>query len=356
MDMVNKNNAQEPLLSIKDLTVSFKTTSGEVKAVRGVSYDVFPGEVMGLVGESGSGKSVSAFSILGLVSEPGKITGGSIRFMGKELVGMTEKEYEVIRGRDIAMIFQDPMTALNPVFTVGNQIDEVLEKHTDMDKEARKKRILELFELVGINEPARRITQYPHELSGGMRQRVVIAMALACNPKLLIADEPTTALDVTIQNQILELLKDLKDRFGMSIVFITHDLGVVADICDWVSVMYAGNIVEKADIEALYYHPGHPYTKGLLESVPRLESGDAQRLITIEGNPVDLRNTPAGCAFAPRCRECMKICREQQPPVWTGDSEHEIRCWLRVKQAYEEQRQARKDGQAEKTEGGVNNG
>jgi oligopeptide transport system ATP-binding protein len=330
-------NINENLLEVKDLHVSFFTYAGEVKAVRGVSYNLKPGEVLGIVGESGSGKSVSSYGLMGIIPEPGKVIGGSILFDGQEITELSEQELLKIRGRDIGMIFQDPMTSLNPVYTVGNQIDETLRKHTDLDKEQRKERMIELFTLVGINQPEKRINQYPHEFSGGMRQRVMIAMALACNPKLLIADEPTTALDVTIQAQILELMKELKNKINMSIIFITHDLGVIADICDRVAVMYAGNIVETGTIDEIFYSPKHPYTWGLLKSIPKLNTEEHERLIPIEGNPVDLINPPKGCAFAPRCKHCMKICLNNVPPVYQVSEGHKTLCWLAIKEEYEKE-------------------
>lgn len=331
-EKTNKN-----LLEVKDLEVSFFTYAGEVKAVRKISYSLGPGEVMGIVGESGSGKSVSSFGLMGMVPEPGKILGGSIVFDGKEVTKMTEKELLKMRGKDVSMIFQDPMTSLNPVFTVGNQIDEVLRKHTDLNKEQRKQRIIKLFKLVGINQPEKRIHQYPHEFSGGMRQRVMIAMALSCNPKLLIADEPTTALDVTIQAQILELMKELKKKINMSIIFITHDLGVVSEICDQISVMYAGTIVESGSSDQIFYKSRHPYTWGLLESVPKINADEHERLIPIEGNPVDLINPPVGCPFAPRCKYCMRACMTKMPPQCTVEEGHTVSCWLPVKEAMEKE-------------------
>lgn len=338
-------NKQEKLLEVKDLEVSFFTYAGEVKAVRGISYDLKPGEVMGIVGESGSGKSVSSYGLMGIIPEPGKVIGGNIVFDGKEITKLSEKELLKIRGKDIGMIFQDPMTSLNPVFTVGNQINEALKKHTNKNKEERKTRMIELFQLVGINQPEKRINQYPHEFSGGMRQRVMIAMALACNPKLLIADEPTTALDVTIQAQIIELMKDLRTKINMSIIFITHDLGVIADICDKVAVMYAGNMIETGSIDQIFYEPKHPYTWGLLKSMPKLNSEEHERLIPIEGNPVDLINPPKGCAFAPRCQHCMKICLEKVPPICNISEGHDALCWLAVKEAYE--KEAAQNGKSE---------
>ena len=328
----NKN-----LVEVKNLEVSFFTYAGEVKAVRGISYNLTPGEVMGIVGESGSGKSVSSYGLMGIIPEPGKVIGGRILFEGRDVTAMSEKELLKIRGKDISMIFQDPMTSLNPLFTIGNQIEESLRKHTSLDKDQRQKRMVELLTLVGINQPEKRLKQYPHEFSGGMRQRVMIAMALACDPKLLIADEPTTALDVTIQAQILELLKELKDKIHMGIVFITHDLGVVSDICDSISVMYAGTIVESGSSDQIFYEPRHPYTWGLLASVPKIDTDEHQRLIPIEGNPVDLINPPKGCPFAPRCKHCMKICIDQAPPQCQVGEGHMAACWLPVKEAREEE-------------------
>ena len=329
-----EKNKNKNFLSVNNLEVSFFTHAGEVKAVRGISYTLEKGEVLGIVGESGSGKSVSTSALMQMVAKPGEVLAGQIYFDGKDILALSEKEMSAIRGKDIGMVFQDPMTSLNPVYTVGNQIDEVLRKHTELNKEERRSRIIELFELVGINQPEKRISQYPHEFSGGMRQRVVIAMALACNPKLLIADEPTTALDVTIQAQIIELLKELKEKINMSIIFITHDLGVIAEICDKVAVMYGGTIVEQGTIDDIFYNPKHPYTKGLFKSIPKLD-GSNKRLIPIEGSPIDLINPPAGCPFAPRCGECMKICMKNMPPIYEIDSLHSTSCWLEYKKMYE---------------------
>lgn len=333
--MENTLNKNDVLLSVEDLEVSFFTHSGEVKAVRKISYDLKYGEVMGIVGESGSGKSVSSYALMGIIPDPGKVIGGNINFENKEITKMSESEMLKLRGKEVGMIFQDPMTSLNPVFTVGNQIDESLKKHTDLDKDQRQKRMIELFELVGINQPEKRLKQYPHEFSGGMRQRVMIAMSLACNPKLLIADEPTTALDVTIQAQIIGLLKDLKEKINMSIIFITHDLGVISEICDKVAVMYAGNIIERGTIDDIFYNPKHPYTLGLIKSIPKINNDSHERLIPIEGNPVDLINPPKGCSFAPRCEKCMKICMDNVPPVYSIDENHESSCWLLVKEEFE---------------------
>lgn len=330
-------NKSSNLLEVNNLEVSFFTYAGEVKAVRGISYQLKPGEVLGIVGESGSGKSVSSYALMGIIPEPGRVIGGNILFDGRDITKLNEKELLKIRGKDIGMIFQDPMTSLNPVFTVGNQINEALKKHTAMNKAERKARMIELFRLVGINQPEKRIHQYPHEFSGGMRQRVMIAMALACNPKLLIADEPTTALDVTIQAQIIELMKELRSKINMSIIFITHDLGVIADVCDKVAVMYAGTIVETGSIDQIFYEPKHPYTWGLLKSMPKINAVGHERLVPIEGNPVDLIHPPKGCAFAPRCGHCMKICMEKVPPVYSLSEGHDTHCWLEVKEAYEKE-------------------
>lgn len=332
-----QNKNQEHLLVVDNLEISFFTYAGEVKAVRNVSFSLDAGEVMGIVGESGSGKSVSSYGIMGIIPEPGKVINGQILFDGKDITKMSEKELLHIRGKEIGMIFQDPMTSLNPVFTIGNQIDETLKKHTYLNKEKRKRRVLELFQLVGINQPEKRYYQYPHEFSGGMRQRVMIAMALACNPKLLVADEPTTALDVTIQAQIIELMKNLQLHLGMSIIFITHDLGVISEICNKVAVMYAGNIVEAGSIDDIFYQPKHPYTWGLLQSIPRINHKEHQRLIPIEGNPVDLIHPPVGCAFAPRCKHCMKICLTKEPPLCTISQGHKTFCWLVVKERYDKE-------------------
>ena len=325
----------EKLLEIKDERLSFFTPAGEVKALNGVSFSLNQGEVLGIVGESGSGKSVTAYSIMGLTAYPGKLVGGTIRFNGHEVEKMTEKEFRKMRGNEVSIIFQDPMTSLNPVYTIGNQIMEVLLQHTKMDKAKAKARAKELLELVGINEPEKRLKQYPHELSGGMRQRVMIAIALACEPKLLIADEPTTALDVTIQAQILELMQDLRKKLGMSIIMITHDLGVVASMCEKIAVMYAGHIVEYGTTDEIFYDPQHEYTKGLINSIPKLNAEEKERLVPIEGTPVDLLNPPAGCPFAPRCKQCMKVCLDRMPPRTELSDTHYTYCWLRQKEEFE---------------------
>ncbi|MBO4433113.1 MAG: ABC transporter ATP-binding protein [Clostridia bacterium] len=326
---------KEKLLEIKDEYLSFFTPAGEVKALSGVSFSLEEGEVLGIVGESGSGKSVTAYSIMGLTAFPGKLISGTIHFNGHEVEKMTEKDFRKMRGNEVSIIFQDPMTSLNPVYTVGNQIEEVIKLHTDKTAREAHERARELLELVGINEPEKRLKQYPHELSGGMRQRVMIAIALACEPKLLIADEPTTALDVTIQAQILELMQELREKLGMSIIMITHDLGVVASMCERIAVMYAGHIVEYGTTDEIFYKPSHEYTKGLINSIPKLNVKETERLVPIEGQPVDLMNPPAGCPFAPRCNSCMKICLSKMPPKTVLSDTHYTHCWLRQKEEAE---------------------
>lgn len=325
----------EKLLEIKDEKLSFFTPAGEVKALNGVSFSMNEGEVLGIVGESGSGKSVTAYSIMGLTAYPGKLIGGTIYFNGHQIEKMSEKEMRKIRGNEVSIIFQDPMTSLNPVYTIGNQITEVIRLHTGKSKKEAYDRAKELLELVGINEPTKRLKQYPHELSGGMRQRVMIAIALACEPKLLIADEPTTALDVTIQAQILELMQELRQKLGMSIIMITHDLGVVASMCERIAVMYAGHIVEYGTADEIFYEPKHEYTKGLINSIPKLSAQEIERLVPIEGQPVDLLNPPAGCPFAPRCANCMKICLREMPPKTELSDTHYSHCWLLQKEDFE---------------------
>ncbi len=325
----------EKLLEIKDEKLSFFTPAGEVKALNGVSFSMNEGEVLGIVGESGSGKSVTAYSIMGLTAYPGKLIGGTIYFNGHQIEKMSEKEMRKIRGNEVSIIFQDPMTSLNPVYTIGNQITEVIRLHTGKSKKEAYDRAKELLELVGINEPTKRLKQYPHELSGGMRQRVMIAIALACEPKLLIADEPTTALDVTIQAQILELMQELRQKLGMSIIMITHDLGVVASMCERIAVMYAGHIVEYGTADKIFYEPKHEYTKGLINSIPKLSAQEIERLVPIEGQPVDLLNPPAGCPFAPRCANCMKICLREMPPKTELSDTHYSHCWLLQKEEFE---------------------
>ncbi len=324
----------ERLLEVKHLQTSFFTDSGEVKAVNDISFNLDAGKVLGIVGESGSGKSVSAYSVMQILDYPGRIKGGSILLKGKDLTTFTSKEMEDIRGERISIIFQDPMTSLNPVFTIGNQIRESIFLQTDRNKEEANKRAIELLDLVGINEPARRVKQYPYELSGGMRQRVMIAMALACEPDILIADEPTTALDVTIQGQILELIQDLQQEMGMAVIMITHDLGVIASMCDEIIVMYAGTICERGSADDIFYNPHHEYTKGLIRSIPTLRKED-ERLVPIPGSPVDLLNMPPGCAFAARCPQAMEICLEERPGEIVVGPGHSAACWMNVKRFME---------------------
>ncbi|MCJ7991870.1 ABC transporter ATP-binding protein [Priestia sp. OVS21] len=317
------------LLEVKNLAVSFKTYGGEVQAVRGVNFHLNKGETLAIVGESGSGKSVTSQTIMRLIPmPPGRIKSGEMLFDGIDLAKKTDKEMEAIRGKDIGMIFQDPMTSLNPTMKVGVQIGEVVIKHSKVSKAEAKKRAVELLTLVGIPFPEQRVNQYPHEFSGGMRQRVVIAMALASNPKLLIADEPTTALDVTIQAQILELMKDIQKKTDTSIIFITHDLGVVANVADRVAVMYAGQIVEMGTVDEVFYDPKHPYTWGLLASMPSLDNEAEEELAAIPGTPPDLTNPPKGDAFAARNPYAMKIDFEQEPPMFKISDTHYAKTWL----------------------------
>ena len=324
------------LIEVRDLAISFFNKSGEVQAVRGIDYTLRRGEVLGIVGESGSGKSVSSHAILRLTPPSGKVKSGQILFDGKDILQMNKKEIQALRGNRIAMIFQDPMTSLDPLFTVEYQINESLKKHTSLDATSRKKRVIELLELVGINQPERRAKQYPYEFSGGMRQRVMIAMALSCDPELLIADEPTTALDVTIQAQIIDLLKELKNRLGMAIIFITHDLGVVSDICDDIIVMYAGKIVETGTKRDIFYQHKHPYTEGLLASVPDIDQDVAEKLVPIKGNPPDMSCVKAGCAFAPRCKYAMQACVREDPPLIEIEGTHAAACWKILRDAQQE--------------------
>ena len=315
------------LLEVRDLKVSFASKKTEVPAIQGISYYLDEGEVLGIVGESGSGKSVSSHCILKLLPDNGKIQGGQILLEGKDLLPMNAKQIADIRGNKISMIFQDPMTSLDPLFTVGHQIEESLKKHTNLNKKQREERIIKLLDLVGINQPEKRMKQYPHEFSGGMRQRAMIAMALSLGPKLLIADEPTTALDVTIQAQIIELLKRLKDELHMAIIFITHDLGVVSDICDKIIVMYAGEIIESGKKRQIFYDSRHPYTEGLLNSVPKIEQSRQEKLVPIEGNPPDMQLLGSECPFSHRCGYAMNICARQKPPKLTVEEGHEVSCW-----------------------------
>ncbi|MCL4460003.1 MAG: ABC transporter ATP-binding protein [Chloroflexi bacterium] len=322
-----------PLLQVSGLKTRFFTQDGVVKAVDGVSFEIMPGEALGIVGESGCGKSVTALSIMRLVPQPpGKIVDGRVIFDGQDLLELDEDEMRKIRGNKIAMVFQDPMTSLNPVLTIGRQISESLELHLKMTHEQARKRTVELLQLVGIPSAADRINDYPHQFSGGMRQRVMIAMALSCNPKLLIADEPTTALDVTIQAQIIDLVKKLRQEFGMAIIWITHDLGVVAGLCDKMIVMYAGHIVESAPVADLYSNPSHPYTLGLLKSIPRLDEARKAKLVPIDGFPPDLINIPPGCSFAPRCVYMREICSEEVPSLRSLNGRHEVACWVNVRE------------------------
>ncbi len=318
-----------PLLEVDNLKTHFFTRDGVVRAVDGVSFTVNAGETLAVVGESGCGKSVTALSILRLIaSPPGKVVAGEIRFQGRDLLQLSEAEMRGIRGNDISMIFQEPMTSLNPVLTVSRQIAEALTLHRGLSRRDAHARAIEMLKLVHIAEPERRVTEYPHQLSGGMRQRVMIAMALACNPKLLIADEPTTALDVTIQAQILDLMRELKDKTGAAIVLITHDLGVVADMAQRVVVMYAGRIVEQARVAAIYAHPRHPYTAGLLASIPRLaDEDDNKRLTEIPGMVPSLKEAIAGCVFAPRCGYATQRCRHEYPPLEEKSPGHSVACW-----------------------------
>ena len=311
-------NASDVLLEVKNLQVAFRNGDKLVPTIRGISYTLHKGEIFGLVGESGSGKSISSNAIIRLLPSNAVITGGEILFEGKDVLKMSKKEVQKLRGSRISEIFQDPMTSLDPLFTIGYMLDEVLKKHTDLDKEGRKRRSLELLEMVGINQPERRLKQYPHEFSGGMQQRAMIAMALACNPELLIADEPTTALDV---------------------ILITHDLGVVADICDRVAVMYAGEIVETGNRRDIFYHHEHPYTKGLLDSVPGIDDDTNRPLIPIRGNPPEMSRIGSECAFARRCPYAMNICARQNPEELSVGEGHSVRCWLTVRRLMEEQKQ-----------------
>ena len=331
--------ATDNVLEIKNLHTYFYTDGGVIKAVDGVDVELRRGATLGIVGESGSGKSVEAYSIMGLLQSPGKVIGGSITFEGEDVLSFSKEQMTEFRGSKVAMIFQNPMTCLNPVYTVGNQLMEALRAHDkSISKEDATKRAMEMLELVGINNVAKRMRQYPHEFSGGMRQRVMIAMGLICHPQLLIADEPTTALDVTIQAQILELMKNLQKKTHMGIIFITHNLGVVAEICDKVSVMYAGRMVEQGPVDDIFYRPAHPYTVGLLRSMPRVDAEEHERLIPIEGTPVDMLNPPEGCPFAPRCPHAMKICLQKMPPYVEVGEGHRSACWLRVQEQINNQK------------------
>jgi len=320
------------LLTVDELKVSFFTRDGENEAVRGVSLHVDAGETVGIVGESGSGKSVTAKAIMSLIGPPGKVLSGDIRFHEQSLLQLKEKEWQKLRGNVISMVFQDPMTSLNPVKTIGYQLSEVIRRHRGLGKDESLKEAAVMLSKVGITDPERRLKQYPHEFSGGMRQRVMIAMALSCQPELLIADEPTTALDVTIQAQILDLFKDLKENSNTAVLLITHDLGVVAQVCTRVIVMYGGRIMEEGSVEDIFYRPQHPYTKGLLHSLPKRGEGTKDRLIPIEGSPPDLLNPPPGCPFIERCPHAFEKCPERPPMFKLGDG-HRSACWLAEEEA-----------------------
>ncbi len=324
------------LLDVENLHTSFFTDNGEVKAVNGISFKLEKGKTLGIVGESGSGKSVTAYSIMQILAETGRVTEGKVLFKGDNILDYSESEMQKFRGEKISIIFQDPMTSLNPVFTVGYQLEEAILLHTNKTKAEAKARAIEMLTLVGVNEPESRVKQYPHELSGGMRQRVMIAMALCCEPDVLIADEPTTALDVTIQAQILELMQDLQKKLGMAIIMVTHDLGVIASMCDEILVMYGGRVCERGTADAIFYEPAHEYTKGLLASIPRKDNMN-EKLVPIGGTPINLLNMPKGCAFCPRCKNAMKVCLEIQPDeYWVGE-DHLASCWMNIKDLYESQ-------------------
>ena len=334
-EKVRENN-EDYVLSVQDLHTSFFTDSGEVKAVNGVSFNLGRGKILGIVGESGSGKSVTAYSIMQILDDDGKVKSGKVLYNGQNVLEFDKKQMRDFRGEKCSMIFQDPMTSLNPTFTVGNQLNEAIMLHTDRKtKKAATERSVELLTMVGVNEPEKRVKQYPYELSGGMRQRVMIAMALACEPDILIADEPTTALDVTIQAQILELMKDLQKRLGMSIILVSHDLGVIASMCDEIIVMYGGRVCERGTADDIFYRPAHEYTKGLLRSIPNI-ANMKERLVPIAGTPINLLNMPKGCAFCSRCDNALKICLEQVPDEIQMPDGHYASCWLNVKKQLEE--------------------
>lgn len=324
------------VLEVENLHTCFHTESGDVNAVNGLSMTLEAGKTLGIVGESGSGKSVTAYSIMQILAETGEITEGSVKYKGEDITKWSERELHNFRGSKCSIIFQDPMTSLNPVFTVGNQLCEAILLHTDKNKKEAKERAIEMLTLVGVNEPESRMKQYPHELSGGMRQRVMIAMALACEPDILIADEPTTALDVTIQAQILELMQDLQKKLGMAIIMVTHDLGVIASMCDEIIVMYGGRVCERGTADDIFYRPCHEYTQGLLRSIPRKDNMN-ERLVPIGGTPINLLNMPKGCAFCPRCEAAMKICLDEVPQEIRMSDTHLASCWMNVKKMYEAQ-------------------
>lgn len=322
------------VLEVNNLHTSFFTDVGEVKAVNGVSFNLEPGKTLGIVGESGSGKSVTAYSIMQILAQTGRITEGEVKYKGQDITKFSEKEMQSFRGSKCSIIFQDPMTSLNPVFTVGYQLEEAIMLHTNKTKAEAKQRAVELLSLVGVNDPEKRLKQYPHEHSGGMRQRDMIAMALACEPDILIADEPTTALDVTIQAQILDLMKELQEKLGMAIIMVTHDLGVIASMCDEIIVMYGGRVCERGTADDIFYQPAHEYTKGLLRSIPRLDNM-GEKLVPIGGTPINLLNMPKGCAFCPRCDEAMKICLTEVPEELRISDSHLASCWMNVKEMFE---------------------
>ena len=322
------------ILEVNNLHTSFFTDAGEVCAVNGISFNLEPGKTLGIVGESGSGKSVTAYSIMQILASTGKITGGEVKYKGEDITKWNKKQMQSFRGSKCSIIFQDPMTSLNPVYTVGNQLTEAIRLHTNKTKKEAKERAIEMLKLVGVNEPESRVKQYPHELSGGMRQRVMIAMALACEPDILIADEPTTALDVTIQAQILELMQDLQKKLGMAIIMVTHDLGVIASMCDEILVMYGGRVCERGSANDIFYRPAHEYTKGLLRSIPKADNMN-ERLIPIGGTPINLLNMPKGCAFCPRCDKALKICLNEKPEEYRISDSHLAACWMNIKDLYE---------------------
>lgn len=331
--MENIKENKKEVLKIEDLSISFYTPVGEVKAVDSINYTLHENEIMGIVGESGSGKSVESYGIMGLLQEPGKVKSGKILFKGENVLDYDKNKMSEFRGAKCSMIFQNPMTCLNPVYTIGNQLMEALLVHKKCSKDEAYQKAVDMLDSVGISNPKRRMKQYPHELSGGMRQRVMIGMGLICEPDILIADEPTTALDVTIQAQILELIKEFQNKSKMSVIFITHNLAVVAQICDTVSVMYAGRIVEQGSVEEIFYNPKHPYTKGLLKSMPRIDSKEQVRLESIKGTPVDMLNPPEGCGFSTRCEHCMNICLKKEPPMLEVGNGHRSKCFLHIKES-----------------------
>ncbi|MBQ5431318.1 MAG: ABC transporter ATP-binding protein [Lachnospiraceae bacterium] len=329
MSEENKN-----ILSVQNLHTSFFTDNGEVCAVNGVNFNLEKGKTLGIVGESGSGKSVTAYSVMQILAETGKVTEGKILYNGQNILDWNEKKLQKFRGENVSIIFQDPMTSLNPTFTVGYQMMEAVRLHTNKTKEEARARAIEMLTLVGVNEPEARIKQYPYELSGGMRQRVMIAMSLCCEPDILIADEPTTALDVTIQAQILELMQDLQKKLGMAIIMVTHDLGVIASMCDEILVMYGGRICERGTADEIFYNPCHEYTKGLLRSIPRVDNMN-EKLVPIGGTPINMLNMPEGCAFCPRCANALKICLTEKPDEYQVGEDHLASCWMNVKELIE---------------------